>query len=179
MAEKAKQLKIDDIETPKDSAKEKALADALKTIEKAYGKGSIMKLGDANQEKIEVIPSGSIALDIALGVGGYPKGRIIEVFGPESSGKTTFALHAIAEAQKMCIRDRLYVDINNTRKGIGKSLLSFALDKVKPNVSIEVLKGNLPAIFLYSSMGFKITETLSGKMPGNEHFLVTVHIMKR
>ena len=100
MAEKAKQLKIDDIETPKDSAKEKALADALKTIEKAYGKGSIMKLGDANQEKIEVIPSGSIALDIALGVGGYPKGRIIEVLGPESSGKTTFALHAIAEAQK-------------------------------------------------------------------------------
>ena len=100
MAEKAKQLKMDDIETPKDSAKEKALADALKTIEKAYGKGSIMKLGDANQEKIEVIPSGSIALDIALGVGGYPKGRIIEVFGPESSGKTTFALHAIAEAQK-------------------------------------------------------------------------------
>ena len=97
MAEKAK---IDDIETPKDSAKEKALADALKTIEKAYGKGSIMKLGDANQEKIEVIPSGSIALDMALGVGGYPKGRIIEVFGPESSGKTTFALHAIAEAQK-------------------------------------------------------------------------------
>ena len=73
----------------------------------------------------------------------------------------------------------LYVDINNTRKGIGKSLLSFALDKVKSNVSIEVLKGNLPAIFLYSSMGFKITETLSGKMPGNEHFLVTVHIMKR
>ena len=100
MAEKVKQLKIDDIETPKDSAKEKALADALKTIEKAYGKGSIMKLGDANQEKIEVIPSGSIALDIALGVGGYPKGRIIELFGPESSGKTTFALHAIAEAQK-------------------------------------------------------------------------------
>ena len=100
MAEKAKQLKIDDIETQKDSAKEKALQEAFKSIEKAYGKGSIMKLGDANYEKIEVIPSGSIALDIALGVGGYPKGRIIEIFGPESSGKTTFALHAVAEAQK-------------------------------------------------------------------------------
>lgn len=100
MAEKAKQLKIDDIEKEKDPAKEKALNEALKTIEKAYGKGSIMRLGDTNQEKIEVIPSGSIALDFALGVGGYPKGRIIEIFGPESSGKTTFALHAIAEAQK-------------------------------------------------------------------------------
>ena len=100
MAEKAKQLKNEDIENQKDSAKEKALQEAFKTIEKAYGKGSIMKLGDANYEKIEVIPSGSIALDIALGVGGYPKGRIIEVFGPESSGKTTFALHAVAEAQK-------------------------------------------------------------------------------
>lgn len=101
MAEKTKQLKIEDIEkNSKDSMKEKALADAIKTIEKAYGKGSIMKLGDATQEKIEVIPSGSIALDYALGVGGYPKGRIIEIFGPESSGKTTFALHAIAEAQK-------------------------------------------------------------------------------
>ncbi len=100
MAEKAKQLKIEDIEPQKDSAKEKALQEAFKSIEKAYGKGSIMKLGDANQEKIEVIPSGSIALDVALGVGGYPKGRIIEIFGPESSGKTTFALHAVAEAQK-------------------------------------------------------------------------------
>ncbi len=100
MADKVKQLKIDDIEATKDPAKEKALAEALKTIEKAYGKGSIMRLGDTSQEKIEVIPSGSIALDIALGVGGYPKGRIIEIFGPESSGKTTFALHAIAEAQK-------------------------------------------------------------------------------
>lgn len=100
MADKAKQLKIEDIEPSKDSVKEKALADALKSIEKTYGKGSIMKLGDANLEKVEVIPTGSITLDIALGVGGYPKGRIIEIYGPESSGKTTFALHAIAEVQK-------------------------------------------------------------------------------
>ena len=75
----------------KDSVKEKALADALKSIEKTYGKGSIMKLGDANLEKVEVIPTGSITLDIALGDRGYPKGRIIEIYGPESSGKTTLA----------------------------------------------------------------------------------------
>ncbi|MGM9899861.1 MAG: recombinase RecA [Bacilli bacterium] len=98
--EKAKQLKIDDIEPEKDPVKEKALNEALKAIEKNYGKGSIMRLGDHAQEKLEVISSGSIALDAALGVGGYPKGRIIEIYGPESSGKTTFALHAIAEAQK-------------------------------------------------------------------------------
>ncbi len=80
--------------------KDKILQDAMRQIEKQYGKGSVMKLGDKAVEKVEVIPSGSIALDKALGVGGYPKGRIIEIFGPESSGKTTIALHAIAEAQK-------------------------------------------------------------------------------
>ena len=81
-------------------SKEENLAQALKQIEKQYGKGSVMKLGDEVDQKIEVIKTGSIQLDKALGVGGYPKGRIIEVYGPESSGKTTFALHAIANAQK-------------------------------------------------------------------------------
>ncbi len=80
--------------------KEQALEQALKTIEKEFGKGSVMRLGDEVDRKVEVIPSGSISLDKALGVGGYPKGRIIEIYGPESSGKTTFALHAIANAQK-------------------------------------------------------------------------------
>ena len=78
----------------------KALQAAMAKIEKDFGKGSIMKLGDQNIENVEVIPTGSITLDIALGVGGYPKGRIIEIYGPESSGKTTLAIHAIAEAQK-------------------------------------------------------------------------------
>lgn len=78
----------------------KALRAATEKIEKSYGKGSIMKLGDESIENIEVIPSGSIALDAALGVGGYPRGRVIEIYGPESSGKTTLAIHAIAEAQK-------------------------------------------------------------------------------
>jgi recombination protein RecA len=78
----------------------KALRAAMDKIEKNYGKGSIMKLGDESIEDIEVIPTGSIALNAALGVGGYPKGRIVEIYGPESSGKTTIAIHAIAEAQK-------------------------------------------------------------------------------
>ncbi|MDR2920723.1 MAG: recombinase RecA [Tannerella sp.] len=78
----------------------KALRATMDKIEKSYGKGSIMKLGDEKIEDIEVIPTGSIALNAALGVGGYPRGRVIEIYGPESSGKTTLAIHAIAEAQK-------------------------------------------------------------------------------
>ena len=80
--------------------KDKTLEQVLSDIEKQFGKGSIMKLGDNKHMEIDVCPSGSLSLDIALGIGGYPKGRIIEIYGPESSGKTTFALHAIAEAQK-------------------------------------------------------------------------------
>ena len=79
----------------------RALQAAMDKIEKNFGKGSIMKLGDDNFEDVEVIPTGSVGLNAALGVGGYPRGRIIEIYGPESSGKTTLAIHAIAEAQKM------------------------------------------------------------------------------
>ena len=80
--------------------KDKALAAALSQIEKSYGKGSVMILGQRQEMNIESIPTGSVGLDVALGVGGLPKGRIIEIFGPESSGKTTLTLHVIAEAQK-------------------------------------------------------------------------------
>ena len=81
-------------------AKMKALQAAMTKIEKDFGKGSIMRMGDEKVENVEVIPTGSIGLDLALGVGGYPRGRIIEIYGPESSGKTTLAITAIAEAQK-------------------------------------------------------------------------------
>ena len=78
----------------------KALDSALAQIERQFGKGSVMRLGDEGRAPIEVIPTGSIALDVALGIGGLPRGRVVEIYGPESSGKTTVALHAVANAQK-------------------------------------------------------------------------------
>ena len=87
-------------ENKEEAKKAQALDDAIKQIEKKYGKGSVMKLGDRAAVSVDVIPTGSLTLDLALGIGGYPKGRIIEIYGPESSGKTTLTLHAIAECQK-------------------------------------------------------------------------------
>ena len=92
--------KKEETEASQDSRRDQLLNDALKAIEKEYGKGSIMRLGDRANVAVDAIPSGSITLDAALGIGGYPKGRIIEIYGPESSGKTTLALHAIAQCQK-------------------------------------------------------------------------------
>ncbi|MEO0242044.1 MAG: recombinase RecA [candidate division WOR-3 bacterium] len=88
-------------ELNKDSEKDRILDATLKQIEKQYGPGSIMKLGEATQVRVDVIPSGSFGLDVITGVGGYPRGRVIEIYGPEASGKTTLALHAIAETHKM------------------------------------------------------------------------------
>ena len=97
---KKDELKLENGDAGSANEKLKALQAAMDKIEKSFGKGSIMKMGDENIEEIEVIPTGSIGLNSALGVGGYPRGRIIEIYGPESSGKTTLAIHAIAEAQK-------------------------------------------------------------------------------
>lgn len=95
-----KKTNFDDITKKYGAERDKALADALALIEKDFGKGSLMRLGEAANQKVSVVSSGSLALDIALGAGGYPKGRIVEIYGPESSGKTTVALHAVAAVQK-------------------------------------------------------------------------------
>ncbi|MGT2799515.1 recombinase RecA [Streptococcus marmotae] len=92
--------KLEDITKKYGDERKKALDDALKIIEKDFGKGAIMRLGERAEQKVQVMSSGSLSIDIALGAGGYPKGRIIEIYGPESSGKTTVALHAVAQAQK-------------------------------------------------------------------------------
>ena len=112
-----------------DEKKDQLLNDALKAIEKEYGKGSIMKLGDRAAVSVDAIPSGSLALDKALGIGGYPKGRIIEIFGPESSGKTTLALHAIAECQKQGGR-YAFIDAENAIDPVYAKHLGVDIDEL-------------------------------------------------
>ena len=100
MSKKAKDKQVTHIEKEDLKARQAAINEAIKVIEKEYGKGAIMDISSENPIKVEAVSSGSLAIDSALGIGGYPKGRIVEVYGPESSGKTTIALHAIAEVQK-------------------------------------------------------------------------------
>lgn len=107
--------------------REKALDGALKQIEKEFGKGSIMRMGDRVDTQISTVPSGSLALDNALGVGGYPRGRIIEVYGPESSGKTTMALHAVAEVQKSG-GTAAYIDAENALDPVYATNLGVNID---------------------------------------------------
>ncbi len=109
--------------------KDKALAQVLADIEKQFGKGAIMKLGEQKDIEIDVVPSGSLSLDMALGVGGYPKGRIIEIYGPESSGKTTFALHAIAEVQKEGGR-AAFIDAEHSLDPVYASNLGVNIDEL-------------------------------------------------
>lgn len=153
----------------------KALEEAFKQIEKQFGKGSIMKLGEKVFGDIPVIPSGSISLDLALGVGGYPKGRIIEIYGPESSGKTTFALHAIAEAQKLGgyaafidaehaldpnYAKNLGVDVNNlilSQPDTGEQALEIAEHLIRSNaidvIVIDSVAALVPKVEIDGDMG--------------------------
>jgi len=144
------------VDTNSQEGKLKALQAAMAKIEKDFGKGSIMKLGEENIENVEVIPTGSIGLNAALGVGGYPRGRIIEIYGPESSGKTTLAIHAIAEAQKAggiaafidaehafdrFYAEKLGVDVNNlfiSQPDNGEQALEIA-DQLIRSSAIDIL----------------------------------------
>ena len=126
----------------KSDEKQKALADALKKIEKNFGKGAVMRMGDKADTQISTIPSGSLALDAALGVGGYPRGRIIEIYGPESSGKTTVALHAVAEVQKRG-GTAAYIDAENAMDPAYAEALGVEIDKLilsQPNTGEEGLQ---------------------------------------
>ncbi len=142
--------------SPAPNEKLKALQVAMEKIEKTHGKGSIMKMGDDKIEDIEVIPTGSIGLNYALGVGGFPRGRIIEIYGPESSGKTTLAIHAIAEAQKAggiaaiidaehafdrFYAEKLGVDVNNlwiSQPSCGEEALEIA-DQLIRSSAIDII----------------------------------------
>ncbi|MDR0537549.1 MAG: recombinase RecA [Tannerellaceae bacterium] len=157
------------------SDKLKALRAAMDKIEKSFGKGSVMKMGDAAVEEIEVIHTGSIALDAALGVGGYPRGRVIEIFGPESSGKTTLAIHAIAEAQKAggiaafidaehafdrFYAEKLGVDVNNlyiSQPDTGEQALEIAESLIRSSavdiVVIDSVAALTPKAELEGDMG--------------------------
>ncbi|UNT97444.1 recombinase RecA [Allobaculum mucilyticum] len=116
-------------EKTKNKTKDQLLSDVVKQIEKEYGKGSIMKLGERTGVDVEPIPSGSLLLDKALGIGGYPKGRIIEIYGPESSGKTTLALHAIAEVQKKGGR-AAFIDAENAIDPVYAKHLGVNIDEL-------------------------------------------------
>lgn len=163
-------------DTAKDNIlKNSAIEDAISSIEKAYGKGSIMRLGSSDQVSIPTIPSGSIALDLALGIGGLPRGRVIEIYGPEASGKTTVALHAIAECQRtggiaafidaehaLDVRyaRRLGVDIENllvSQPDYGEQALEIADILVKSNsvdiVVIDSVAALVPKAELEGEMG--------------------------
>ncbi len=150
-------------------SREQALEQALKTIEKDFGKGSVMRLGDKVKEKYDVIPSGSYALDKALGVGGYPRGRVIEIFGPESSGKTTFALHAIASAQKAG-GYAAFIDAENALDPIYAKALGVDIDNLllsQPNSGEQALE-IAEALIKSGSVDLIVVDSVAALVPEAE-----------
>ncbi|MED1402531.1 recombinase RecA [Bacillus mycoides] len=153
----------------KDSGKEKALEEALKKIEKVFGKGAIMKLGERPEQKISVVSSGSIGLDIALGVGGYPKGRITEIFGPESSGKTTLALHAIAEVQKQG-GTAVFIDAEHALDPVYAEKLGVNIDELlvsQPDTGEEALE-IAEALVRSSAVEIVVVDSVAALVPKAE-----------
>ncbi len=168
--------------------KDKALAQVLADIEKQFGKGAIMKLGEQKDIEIDVVPSGSISLDIALGVGGYPKGRIIEIYGPESSGKTTFALHAIAEVQKEGGR-AAFIDAEHSLDPVYASNLGVNIDELllsQPDTGEQALeicdalvKSEAVSIIVIDSVAALVPQAeIDGEM-GDSHVGLQARLMSQ
>ena len=168
--------------------KDKALAQVLADIEKQFGKGAIMKLGEQKNMEIDVVPSGSISLDIALGVGGYPKGRIIEIYGPESSGKTTFALHAIAEVQKEGGR-AAFIDAEHSVDPVYASHLGVNIDELllsQPDTGEQALeicdalvKSEAVSIIVIDSVAALVPQAeIDGEM-GDSHVGLQARLMSQ
>ena len=168
--------------------KDKALAQVLADIEKQFGKGAIMKLGEQKNMEIDVVPSGSISLDIALGVGGYPKGRIIEIYGPESSGKTTFALHAIAEVQKTGGR-AAFIDAEHSLDPVYASNLGVNIDELllsQPDTGEQALeicdalvKSEAVSIIVIDSVAALVPQAeIDGEM-GDSHVGLQARLMSQ
>lgn len=150
-------------------SREQALEQALKSIEKDFGKGSIMRLGDKVKEKYDVIPTGSYALDKALGVGGYPRGRIVEIYGPESSGKTTFALHAIASVQKQG-GYAAFIDAENALDPIYAKALGVDIDNLllsQPNSGEQALE-IAEALIKSGSVDLIVVDSVAALVPEAE-----------
>ena len=168
--------------------REQSLKEALKSIEKQYGKGSVMVLGENPNTTIDVISSGSIALDSALGVGGYPKGRIIEIYGPESSGKTTFALHAIAEAQKnggyAAFIDAEHALDPNYAKSLGVNIEDLILSQPDSGeqaleISEALIKSGAIDIIVIDSVAALVPEAeINGEM-GDSHVGLQARLMSQ
>ncbi len=168
--------------------KEKALKDALSSIEKTHGKGSIMLLGDNPDKQIEVISSGSIAIDKALGVGGYPKGRVVEIYGPESSGKTTFALHAVASAQKSG-GYAAFIDAENAldptyAKALGVDIENLVLSQPDSGeqaleITLALIKSGVIDIIVIDSVAALVPEAeIKGEM-GDSHVGLQARLMSQ
>ena len=172
----------------KNGDKDKALENVLAELEKQFGKGAVMRLGESKHMEVDVCSSGSLSLDIALGVGGYPKGRIIEIYGPESSGKTTFALHAIAEVQKRGGR-AAFIDAEHALDPVYASNLGVNIDELllsQPDTGEQALeicdalvKSEAVSIIVIDSVAALVPQAeIDGEM-GDSHVGLQARLMSQ
>ena len=163
--------------------KDKTLEQVLSDIEKQFGKGSIMRLGDNKHMEVDTCSSGSLSLDIALGVGGYPKGRIIEIYGPESSGKTTFALHAIAEVQKTGGR-AAFIDAEHAldptyAKNLGVNINELLLSQPDTGICEALVRSEAVSIIVIDSVAALVPQAeIDGEM-GDSHVGLQARLMSQ